>query len=138
MSESGHQHSQVRISNPQYNQRNAEKERPREMGNYVKLAHNSSTGPKGRANVENNRDCEEQRAHTEYVRLYIRCEMPRAAGPPNQTTIDDLIMLTPRPQMFTPRDQRFTPRAPMYPPRDALFTPRAPREPLIRQPDVTC
>ena len=146
-----------------------EKERPRQMGNYVRLAHNSSAGTKVRGNVENNRDWEEQRAHTEYVRLYnhqlrnlpmtrgIRCEIPRVAGPPNQTTIDDLIMFTPRPQMFTPRNpifrprgpmftprgpmftprgQMFTPTAPMFTPRDTLFTPRAPREPLIKQPYV--
>ena len=93
------------------------------------------------------------------MRRGIRCETPRAPGPPNRTSIDDLIKLsTPRPQMFTPRNpilrprgpmftprdpmftprgQMFTPRAPMFTPRDTLFTPRAPREPLIRQPHVT-
>ena len=114
------QPSQMHLSNPhhsQYNQKITEKERPRQ------------TGPKAQGNVDTNRDCEEQRAHAEYVRLYIRCEMPRTAGPHNQPTIDDLVMLTPKPHMITQRDQRFTHRG-------QLFTPRTPREPLIRQPDV--
>merc|ERR1711888_208985 len=47
-------------------------ERPiRQMGNYVRLTHNSSAGTKvsNRGNVGNNKNKEEQRVHTEYVRL---------------------------------------------------------------------
>merc|ERR1712055_971571 len=87
-----------------------EQERPiRQLGNYVRFPYNSSAGTKVRGNVENNRDWEEQKAHTEYVRLYnsqhgnlpmnrgIRWGIPRAAeirqtGLPNQTPISDLIM----------------------------------------------
>merc|ERR1712208_265096 len=56
-----------------------EKERPiRQMGNYVRLPYNSSAGTKVRGNVEDNRDWEEQKAHTEYVRLYNSQRLNRA------------------------------------------------------------
>ena len=74
-------------------------ERPRETGNYVRLAMNSYPGPTIRGNVGYNSDWEAQRAHTQYVRLYnqqlrnipqrrpIRWEIPRAPGPPNRCCI---------------------------------------------------
>ena len=92
-------------------------ERPiRQVINYVQLTHNSSAGTKvsnkGR-NMGNNKNREEQREHTEFVRIYnnqqknllmnkgIQCEIPpteevRQTGLPNQTPIGDLIMFTPR------------------------------------------
>ena len=106
-------------------------ERPiRQVINYVQLTHNSSAGTKvsnkGR-NMGNNKNREEQREHTEFVRIYnnqqknllmnkgIQCEIPpteevRQTGLPNQTPIGDLIMFTPRIN--------------------------APREPLMQQPRI--
>merc|ERR1712237_231572 len=47
-----------------------EKARPiRQMGNYVRLAYNSSAGTKVRGNVENNRNWEEQTNQTYYILL---------------------------------------------------------------------
>merc|ERR1711888_321746 len=87
----------------------------RQMVNYVRLTHKTSAG---RGNVGINKNKEEQREHTEYVRLYtnqhenlpmnrgLHCERPppaevRQTGLPNQTP-NDLIMFTPR--VRTPRE----------------------------------
>merc|ERR1712055_1145376 len=134
-----------------------ERQMPRETGNYVRLAMNTNQRPPIHGNVWNNRDWEAQRAHTQYVWWYnqqlrnlpqrrlIQGGIPRAPGPPNQTS-DDLIMLsTPRPQMMTPRNQILRPRGPMFQQRVAIFphggqrfpTPVIRTEPFIREPQGT-
>ena len=105
--------------------------------------YNSSEGTKVRGNVEDNRNWEEQAAHTEYVRMYnnqelnkgSRLAIPRAAavrqpGFPNQTTTGDLITFTPRGQLFTPRAQMIPPGAQMFQPRAPMYSPFLPRAPM--------
>ena len=100
------------------------RERQGQIGTYVQLALNSNAGPTVRGNMDNNKDREEQRGHTEYVRKNlknlpmrrgIRGETTRAPGPPNPTSIDERIHQ--EIQMIT--------------------TPTEQREPRIRQPHVT-
>ena len=118
-----------------------ERQMPRETGNYVRLAMNIKQRPPIQENVWNNRNLEAQRAHTQYVWWYnqqlrnlpqrriIQRGIPRAPGPPIQTS-DDLIMLsTPRPQMMTPMNPILRPRGPMFQQRIAIFPHGGPRFP---------